>query len=220
MSVWVGISPLIGTGSLDGFAVGATVSGAFFLAITASRRVRKRQAAAAGTPGVPRGVPVSASSAEAGAFDAGSFDAGVFDAGVFGAGSFDAGSFDAGVFGAEAERVAQPQPGARDDASWMISPTGWDERAAAYRSRHRLGDPILGGALPDGAFRDGVSQDGVSPGGAARDGVSPGAFRFSRRPEVRRLPRHAAPTASFGTKVSGRVTGLFAARPLAGGAPS
>jgi hypothetical protein len=210
MSVWVGISPLIGAGSLDGFAVGATVSGAFFLAITASRRVRRRQAAAAGTPGVPRGVPVSASSAEAGAFDAGSF----------GAGSFGARAFDAGAFGAEAERVAQPQPGARDDASWMISPTGRDERAAAYRSRHRLGDAILGGALPDGAFRDGVSQDGVSPGGAARDGVSPGTFRFSRRPEVRRLPRHAAPTVSFGAKVSGRVTGLFAARPLAGGAPS
>jgi hypothetical protein len=47
-----------------------------------------------------------------------------------------------------------------------------------------------------------------------------GTVRSSARPEGRRLPRHAAPAVGFGTKVSGRVTGLFAARPLPGGAPS
>jgi hypothetical protein len=67
MRVWVGISPLIGAGSLEGFAVGATLSGAFFLAITAPQRLRRRRASAAGA----RGVPVRASSAEAGRLAAG-----------------------------------------------------------------------------------------------------------------------------------------------------
>jgi hypothetical protein len=52
MSAWVGVAPLIGAGSLDGFAIGALASGAFFLAVTASRRGRKRHTAAlSGRPG-------------------------------------------------------------------------------------------------------------------------------------------------------------------------
>jgi hypothetical protein len=46
MSAWVGVAPLIGAGSLDWFAIGALASGACFLAITASRRARKRHALA------------------------------------------------------------------------------------------------------------------------------------------------------------------------------
>jgi hypothetical protein len=220
MSVWVGISPLVGAGSLEGFAVGATVSGAFFLAITALRRVRRRQAAAVGA----RGVPVSASSAEAGALDAELFRPEAFGAEAE----------------ANAERVVQPQPGVQDDAS-CTSPTGRDGKSAAYRSRHRIGDPIPGRAARGGASvgrarRSGAFSPSALPGWASRDDAQPdtpfpdvafsdvafpdGTFRFPRRPEARRLPRHAAPTVSFGTKVSGRVTGLFAARPLAGGAPS
>ena len=47
MSTWVGVTPLIGAGSLDGFAVGALMSGACSLAIVAPRRGRRRQIAAA-----------------------------------------------------------------------------------------------------------------------------------------------------------------------------
>jgi len=156
MSLWVGISPLIGAGSLEGFAVGATVSGAFFLAITAPRRLRRRRAAVAGPCGVPAcGVPASARSAAPGALGAESCHVEAFGAGA-GAAAGQAG---------QVGQVGQPEPG-------------------AYRSRHRL------------------------------------TFRSSRRPAARRLPRHAAPAVSFGTRVSGRVTGLFATRPLAGGAPS
>jgi len=239
MNLWVGISPVIGAGRLDGFAVGATVSGAFFLAITAPRHARRRQGAAAGT----RGVPVSASGAEPGGLDPGlcSVEA----------------------LRAEAERVVQsqpavqddqPQPAAQDDAG-RTSPPGQHGRAVAYRSRHRLGDPIPGHAAPGGASvghtrrggasvghtrRSGAFPPSALPGWTSRDDAQPdppfsgvassdvafphGTFRAARRPEVRRLPRHAAPTVSFGTKVSGRVTGLFpawpAAWPLAGGAPS
>jgi hypothetical protein len=217
MSTWVGISPVIGAGSLEGFAVGATVTGAFLLAITAPRRLRRRSAAAAGT----RSAPGRASSPEAEAFDAGSFGVGSFGVGA------GAGSFDAGWFGAEVERAAQSQPGAQEDVGWT-PPTrraDRDDRAVAYRSRHRLGDPIPDGALPGAASRDDAQPDTPFPDVALPDVAFPdvafpgGVFRPSRRPAAR-LPRHAAPTVSFGTKVSGRVTGLFATRPLAGGAPS
>jgi hypothetical protein len=262
MSVWVGISPLIGAGSLEGFAVGATLSGALFLAITAPRLVRRRQAAAVGT----RGVPASASCVETSSTQAGAFDAGLCGVEAFGAEAermAHRGAQD------EAERSAQPQPGAQDDqprpgaqddqprpgaqddqpqpaaqddASWTL-PTGRDGRDGAYRSRHRLGDPIPGPSAGDGApvgrtrrggaFQPSAFQPSAFPGWASRDdqpdtpfpdvafsdvAFPDGTFKSSRRPEVRRLPRHAAPAVSFGTKVSGRVTGLFAARPLAGGA--
>jgi hypothetical protein len=239
MSLWVGISPLIGAGSLEGFAVGATVSGAFVLSIAAPRRMRRRQATAA-----TRGVPASASSAETDSVETGALDAGL--CGIE-------------AFGAEAERVVQSQrgaqndqsqPAAEDDASWT-SPTGREGRDAPYRSRHRIEDPIPGRAVRGGepagrswrggasvgrARRGGALAPGAFPGWASRDHAQPdtpfpdvassdvafpdGTFRSARQPEVRRLPRHAAPTVSFGTKVSGRVAGLFAAWPLAGGAPS
>jgi hypothetical protein len=54
MSAWVGVAPLIGAGSLDGFAIGAMASGAFFLAITALRRGRKRYALAVSDGPGPR----------------------------------------------------------------------------------------------------------------------------------------------------------------------
>lgn len=50
MSAWVGVAPLIGAGSLDGFAIGALASGTCFLAITALRRGRKRYAVAVNNP--------------------------------------------------------------------------------------------------------------------------------------------------------------------------
>jgi hypothetical protein len=221
MSLWADISPLIGFGSLEGFAVGATVSGAFFLAITVPWRVRRRQAAAGAG-----GAPASAGSPLARAFDAGLCDVGAFEA--------------------SAERLVQLPPGAQNDAD-STSPAGQDGRdgrdgrPAAYQSRHRLRDPIPGRAardrasvgrtrrsipFPRGAFPGWASRAHAQPDMPADDVASSdvmfpdGESRSARRPEVRRLPRHAAPTVSFGTKVSGRVTGLFAARPLAGGAPS
>jgi hypothetical protein len=196
MSLWVGISPLIGPSSLEGFAVGATVSGAFFLAITAPRRVRRRQAAVAGT----RGVAVSAGCAETSSGETGALDAGLCGT---------------EAFGVEVERVAQPQPSTQDDASWT-SPT------VAYRSRHRLGDPIPGRAARGGASAGPTPRGGAFPGWRSRDHAQPdtpfpdvassdvafpdGTCRSARRPEVRRLPRHAAPAVSFGSQVNGRVT--------------
>jgi len=121
MSTWVSAAPVIGTGSLDGFAFGALMTGACALAITGPRRA----------------------------------------------------------------------PG-------------------GYQSRHRRGDPIPGprrGAHPHVVFADAEFPERTSGSPA--------------RPDVRRLPRHAAPSVSFGSRITGlgsRMTGLFATRALASGA--
>ncbi len=54
MSTWVGMAPVIGNSSLDGFAIGALMSGACALAITAPRRTRARQAVGTGGAGAER----------------------------------------------------------------------------------------------------------------------------------------------------------------------
>jgi len=129
MSAWVSAAPVIGTRSLDGFAIGALMSGACALAITASRS------------------------------------------------------------------------GGRDGRA-----------AGGYRSRHRRGDPIPG-RVP----RDGASAGIVFPD--AELALVP--FAGPRRPEARRLPRHAAPSVGLGSRITGsggRMTGLFATRALASGA--
>jgi hypothetical protein len=82
--------------------------------------------------------------------------------------------------------------------------------AGSYRSRHRLGDPVAGGmprARAEPVFPDPPQSD-RAPGGA-------------RRTEARRPPRHAAPSLSFGSRLTGfgsRMTGLLAPRALATGA--
>src|SRR5260221_14619091 len=57
MSTWAGVAPAIGTGSLDGFAIGALMSGACVLGITAPRRAQARHVprARAGAVGAERG---------------------------------------------------------------------------------------------------------------------------------------------------------------------
>ncbi len=150
MSTWVGLGPVIGPGSLDGFAIGVMMSGACFLAVTAPRRARRRQAAAAGTVGalaaaprewlsrrarVPRlsstpSVPgISWARAfepgafEPGALEPGAFDGGGFEPGAFEAGGFGPGPFGAGAFSPAAERLARPEdePGVLNDADWASS---------------------------------------------------------------------------------------------------
>jgi hypothetical protein len=201
MSIWAHISPLITADSLAGFGLGATLSGAFFLAFTAERGPRRRQAAA----GI-RDVPVSARNTEAGASSA---ETEAVDAGLCGVAAFGAEA----EAGAEAEWVEQlrsraeddqPRPGVQDEVSGT-SPAGRDARPAAYRSRHRLLDPIPGrGARHRSPVGHTPRSGAFAPGDVA---FPDGTFRSSRRPEVRRLPRHAAPAVSFGTRVSGRVTG-------------
>lgn len=141
MSTWAGVTPLIGAGSLDGFAVGALMSGACSLAIVAPRRGRRRQVAAACHGlALPVGRPEKLGQH-------------VKPADVLGAGP---------------ERTAQGAELGTTDVSFLASrgsgPSG------GYRSRHRLGDPIPSrdGASRDGASRDRMSRDGTGPASAPR----------------------------------------------------
>src|SRR5258708_18962135 len=134
MSTWAGVARAIGTGSVDGFAIGALMSGACVLGITARRRGQARH--------VPR--------ARAGAVVAersGWLCEHVMAAEVAGTG------VSAEAFGAGAERLARPEePGALGDGR---SAAGREGRAGGrYRSRHRRGEPIsdrppLGRACPE-----------------------------------------------------------------------
>lgn len=140
------------------------------------------------------------------------------------------------AFGAWAERLARPEElGTRGRGR----PAGGLEGKAAggYQSRHRRGDPISVCAPCDGVSPSRVSLQSAFPlvglsGGRWRrntypdvvfpDGELTGAtFAGRRRPEARRLPRHAAPSVGLGSRITGigsRMTGLFATRTLASGA--
>jgi hypothetical protein len=213
MSTWVGISPVIGAGSLDGFAIGAMMSGAFFLAFTAPRRAQRRQAAAASAGGAPSAGPRAWLRERVAA---------VTSRAVISSGS------------------EAPSPVA---ASAAPAPDG---KAAGHRSRHRLGNPapggllplpeesspdaaprrraipdsaFLGGAFPGSAFLAGPPEADPQPDDQVPDIEFPdGTHLTSKRPDTRRLPRHAAPTVRLSSKLGHRVAGLLAARPLASGA--
>ncbi len=151
MSTWAGVTPLIGAGSLDGFAVGALMSGACSLAIVAPRRGRRRQAAAA-----YHGVALPVDRPKLGQH--------VKSGDVLGAGP---------------ERTAQGAELGAPDGSFLAS--RGSRPSGGYRSRHRLGDPIpsRAGASRDGKSRDGMGLASAprtaAPGTAAPRSAEPGA---------------------------------------------
>jgi hypothetical protein len=221
MSTWVGIAPLIGSGSLDGFAIGALASGACFMAVTAPRRARKRRAAAAG-----HGALISARTdwlcehvMAAEAFPAGEErlmppeDPGVSDLGLTSPARRDARS------GGGRHRLGDPIPGSALPGSAFPGQASGEGATVAFPDGSLPAGTSRHAALPD----DGLHGAG-SRGGARRDAAPPdlafpdGAFGNPKRPEQRRLPRHAAPAAGLGSRVSSLMSGLFAGRALIGGA--
>jgi hypothetical protein len=141
MSTWAGVTPLIGVGSLDGFAVGALMSGACSLAIVVPRRGRRRQVAAA-----CHGLALAVGRPE-------KLGQHVKLADLPGAGP---------------ERRARSAELGAPDASFLASrgsgPSG------GYRSRHRRGDPIPSrdGTGRDGTGRDGTGRGGAGWAGLPR----------------------------------------------------
>jgi hypothetical protein len=198
MSTWVSAAPVIGTGSLDGFAFGALMTGACALATTGPRRARRSSAA---RDGAARAAERSGwlcehvMTAEA--------------AGSRLAAEAAWSGLAVEIFGAGSERRARREDLAAHGKG--RSAPGREGRAAGgYQSRHRRGDPIPGPrreAYPHVVFADAEFPERT--------------FGSPTRPEIRRLPRHAAPSVSFGSRITGlgsRMTGLFATRALASGA--
>lgn len=251
MITLVGAAPVIGFGSLDGFAIGALVSGACALAITSPRRTRGRAAAA--------GLPVAAIRSNWLCEHVVASETQIgkpWAAGEHVAPSVrrlpwlrTPGSHRA-ADGAADERLARPEEVGAHGADLLADGRG--SRALGYRSRHRLGDRVAGSPSPaapgDRAVPGATPQDSAAPGangpdrgpddGAPRNGARPafpesafpglasrdgeptdmsfpeGSFGHPGRPEIRRIPRHAAPTVGF----AARMTGLLATRALAGDA--
>ena len=176
MSAWVSTAPVIGTGSLDGFAAAALMSVVCAMATTAARR----------PPAVRGGAHASERN----------------------------GLLCEHVMAAEAVRIEAAGAGL---AAADVARSEATVRAVATARRG-----MAWAGLADESFACGRSRSEAPPGI-----VFPGAevamvpFGRPRRPKVRRLPRHAAPPVSLGSRITGlgsRITGLFATRALAGGA--
>ena len=192
MTTWVGLAPAVGVGSLNGFAIGVLVSGAFSLAIIAPRRARGRRATVARDGGtLANGRPPRPSRQVMAAGPEGPVTRD--DVGL----SFPAGREGrAGNEYRSRHRLGDPIP------DWALP-----------RGRFRHGAPS-GSAPPGSAPRDAGARAGL-PGGAQPDLAFPdGTFGTSLPPGVRRPPRHAAPAVRF----ADGTTGPFAARTLASGA--
>jgi hypothetical protein len=179
MSTWVGMGPVIGPGSLDGFAIGVMMSGACFLAITVPRRARRRQAVAAGAAGMlaagprawlPGRARAPRASRDGGVCEARAFDSGALEPGAFEAGAFGPGPFGAGPFAPGAERLARPdETSSLNEIAWAGSVADDDRTAGGRRNRHRLNEPLPGTTSPDRTPRG-----GTAPGGGPRGGAVPG----------------------------------------------
>ena len=158
MSAWLGVSPLIGAGSLDGFATGALASGACFLAIAAPRRTRKRRALALGKDA---------------AFGSGSDDGWLCEHVMA-----------AEAFPAEAERLVEPDvPDGDPDAGAKMGAAGWAAQVgdvcdgfgrAAPEGGVRDG---FGRAAPVGEACDGLGR--AFP--VSRGGRTSGSYRSRHR---------------------------------------
>jgi hypothetical protein len=189
-----GAAPMIEVGSLNGFAVGALVSGACALAITSPGRMRKRRAARGG--GTP---PTDASSgwlcehvmaheyrmAAEERVATGPVLSG--ERRIPGAGAPDVTGKPGRPGGAADERLARPEELGTRPADALADGRG--SRAMGYRSRHRLGDPVPARPAPRGP------QDNALPGGASPDRrAGDGAPRNGKRPA---FPDSAFPDSAF-----------------------
>jgi hypothetical protein len=225
MSTWVGMGPVIGPGSLDGFAIGVMMSGAIFMAVTAQRRTRRRPAVAAGGAGTlpagprdwlsrrPRrlGVPrisraprvseiprLSGTSGAPKVSGAKVFGADAFEPGAFEAGAFGPSPFGAGPFAAGAERLARSdEPGAYSDTGWHLS-IGDADWAASVGDDGR----VAGGHRSRHRLNEPVpgtmSPDRAPRGGASRDsGPRGGAVRGGARRSSGGFPDSAFPDSVF-----------------------
>lgn len=250
MITLVGAAPVTGFGSLDGFAIGALVSGACALAIISPRRTRRRRAAAAGLPlaGMRSNwlcEHVMASETRLWKPRATAEHVALGGRRLIWPRTTGAHRI---AGGAADERLARPDEVGGHGTGLLADGRG--SRALGYRSRHRLGDSVPHGPSPEaphdravpGTPRDSTirgaagpdrgSDDGAPrnnharpafplsafPSPASRNGAPPdvtfpdGSFGSPGRPEIRRLPRHAAPAVGF----AARMSGLLATRTLAG----
>ena len=183
-----GLVPAIGTGSLDGFVIGAAITGACFTALTAPGRARRRAGltAAAGVTATADGLP---------------------DA------TFAAGTTAAMADGAQGADSARAVLLRRYFAAAEQFEPDWERPSPA--PEHAPGQD-QGDSRRDG-HGDDWAQDGQGGSGyQSRHRLGDGAPIRRPRQETRRTaPKHAAPPSSFVSRLAGMFAGravLSAAR--------
>lgn len=182
-----GLVPAIGTGSLDGFVVGAAMTGACFTALTAPGRARRRAGgtAAAGLPVTAAGLTAAISAA------------GVTVASADGA--------------RDADRARAALLRRYFAAAEQFEP-GWEQPSPAAE---QAAGQDQGDSRPEGNGGD-WAQDGPGGGYQSRHRLGDGsAIRRPRQEGRRTAPKHAAPPSSFASRMTGIFAGravLSAAR--------
>jgi hypothetical protein len=154
MSTWVSAAPVIGAGSLDGFAIGALMTGACALAITAPRRTRGRK--------VPSARESALAAEQSGWLCEHAMTAEAAGAGVTAEAAAGAGS--AALAAAPALPSAAQPPGlpSRAQPPWLPSaaqPPGLSSRAQPPGLSSRAQPP----GLPSGAMGPALPSEGVVP---------------------------------------------------------
>jgi hypothetical protein len=217
MSAWVSAAPVIGTGSLDGFATGALMSVTCAMAIAAPRRARRPSAARGGAKAAERGgwLCEHVRAAEPAGF----------------------GLATEAAVAIEAQRGPIPgrAPGHGVSVGGVSEQSAFPGSAAprtAFPDSAAPRTAFPGSAAPRTAFPDSMfPRIGFSDGRPWRDArsgivfpdveLAPPLIASARRPNARRPPRHAAPSVGLRIRMTGigrRMTGLFATRALASGA--
>jgi hypothetical protein len=185
--IGAGLVPAIGTGSLDGFVIGAAMTGACFTALTAPGRAKRRAATAGMAATAVTGAGVATVTAASAGGAAGPEDAEKARAALLRRYFLAAEQFEPD-WGRQVP-AAEQAPGQGQGDSHQ------DGRAGDWAQDGRAGD---------------WAQDGQGVNGyQSRHRLGEGsAIRRPRQEARRSAPKHAAPPSSFASRMSG----MFASR--------
>jgi hypothetical protein len=182
-----GLVPAIGTGSLDGFVIGAAMTGACFTALTAPGRAKRRAA----TAGMAATAVTGAGSATVTVASAGGA-----------AGAADAETARATLLRRYFLAAEQFEPNWERQVPVAERAPGQDQGDS--RQDGRAGDWAQDGRAGDWA-QDGQGVNGYQSRHRLGEGS---AIRRPRQEARRSAPKHAAPPSSFASRMSG----MFASR--------
>jgi hypothetical protein len=191
-----GLVPAIGTGSLDGFVIGAAMTGACFTALTAPGRAKRRAA----TAGMAATAVTGAGSATVTAASAASAASAGGAGGA--AGAADAETARATLLRRYFLAAEQFEPNWERQVPAAERAPGQDQGDS--RQDGRAGDWAQDGRAGDWA-QDGQGVNGYQSRHRLGEGS---AIRRPRQEARRSAPKHAAPPSSFASRMSG----MFASR--------
>jgi hypothetical protein len=212
-----GLVPAIGTGSLDGFVIGAALTGACFITLTAPGRARRRTAQAA-APCATSTASMAGALSAAGPFSAGpavaatetadtavaSPDTAVASPDTIGAGA--AASAAAGKDSSDRADSARSALLRRYFLAAEQFEPNWDQQTPAAEQAPAQ---VQSDSGQDGFAGDWAEDDAGVSGYQSRHRLGDGSpIRRPRQKTRRTAPKHAAPPSSFASRLTGMFAGL------------